>query len=72
MAQVTIYLPDDVEKRVRREARRAKTSVSAFIVRALTGPRRDPDWDKRFNRLVGSMPGFTVPDDHDLKPLDEP
>ena len=31
MAQVTIYLPDQVEKKVRQEARRAHKSLSAYI-----------------------------------------
>ncbi len=31
MAQLTIYLPDEIEKKVRLEARRAKKSVSAYI-----------------------------------------
>jgi predicted transcriptional regulator len=72
MAQVTIYLPDDVERRVRREARKARTSVSAWIVRALSGAQRDAAWTRRFDRLVGSMPDLRVPEDADLEPLDEP
>src|SRR4029453_3951376 len=31
MAQVTIYLPDPVEREVRRAAKRARKSVSAFL-----------------------------------------
>lgn len=31
MGQLTIYLPDDLEKNVRRNARRARKTVSAYI-----------------------------------------
>ena len=57
MSQITIYLPDDVEREVRRAARRARVSVSAFLAglaRKLVSPER---WPSRFDRLYGSWEG---------------
>jgi predicted transcriptional regulator len=58
MAQLTIYLPDDVEKRVRQEARRAHKSVSAFITElATTRVQRASGWPEGFAELFGAWEG---------------
>jgi hypothetical protein len=60
MAQLTIYLPDEVEKRVRRDARRAKKSVSAYIADLATsreGRLTEAAWAKEVARLYGSWVG---------------
>ena len=55
MGQLTIYLPDEVEKRVRREVRRRKTTVSAYIARLADGDRRDAKgWPEGYEELFGS------------------
>ncbi len=46
MAQVTLYLPEDVLEKARRRAKRERKSLSAFIgelVTRETTPRRWPD-----------------------------
>ena len=73
MAQLTIYLPDDVEKKVRREARRAKKSVSAFIADLATkkeGRQSDAAWARQVSRIYGSWVG-DFPEIEDPPP-DEP
>lgn len=73
MAQLTIYLPDQVEKKVRLEARRAKKSVSAFIADLATrGEARvgDAAWAREVARLYGSWVG-PFPEIEDPPP-DEP
>jgi hypothetical protein len=57
MAQVTIYVPDEIAARIRRDARKAGQSVSAFIV-SLTSPRRARGgWPRGFEKLYGSWEG---------------
>jgi len=57
MAQITIYLPDEIEKRVKDEAKRARLSVSAYISSLATRrlmPRHLPE---HFADLYGSWEG---------------
>jgi predicted CopG family antitoxin len=54
VAQVTIYVPDDVARRLRRDARRARKSVSAYIVDLIQQRERHGDWPSDFARLFGS------------------
>jgi hypothetical protein len=69
VAQVTIYVPDPVAKRLRAAARRAQKSVSAYIVDRLE--QRDPHaaWPEGFAELFGSCQG-DLPEVEDL-PADE-
>lgn len=71
MAQLTIYLPEDVEKALRRRARVAKKSLSAYVVDLARGPdKKTTGWPKGFAKLAGSWEGdFPIPDD---PPPDEP
>ena len=69
MAQLTIYLPDDVEKRIRREAKRAHTSVSAYIARLASPPASRGKWPKDFLRLKGSC-SIAAADDLPAEPVD--
>lgn len=74
MAQVTIYLPDHVEKKVRQEARRAHKSLSAYIAELAAGrmPHRS-QWPRGFSALYGSWEGdLTAPADgppNEVEPL---
>jgi hypothetical protein len=60
MAQVTIYLPDAVERDVRRAAKRARKSVSAFLTdmaRAYVHPKTWPQgWSDLYGSWVGDVP----------------
>ncbi len=73
MAQLTIYLPDEIEKRVRKEARRANKSVSAFIADLATPKAHrmsDGEWSRQISKLYGSWEGpFPAIED---PPPDEP
>jgi hypothetical protein len=65
MAQLTIYLPDEVEARIRRDAKKAGQSLSAFIV-SLTGPKGGrAGWPRGFDKLYGSWEG-------DFPEIDDP
>ena len=73
MAQLTIYLPDDVEKKVRQDARRAKKSVSAFIADLATSKKArltDAAWARQVAKIYGSWLG-DFPELEDPPP-DEP
>lgn len=67
MAQLTIYLPDDVEKEVRRSARREHKTVSAYLAdlaRKKQGPKGKSRWNQALSRLAGSWEGrFPVIED---------
>jgi len=69
MPQVTIYLPDELADRLRRDAKKAGTSLSAYIAR-LASPRPvrgrwPPDFDKLYGSWQGEFP------DVDELPADE-
>jgi hypothetical protein len=65
MAQVTIYLPDNLADRLRREAKKAGRSLSAHIAALATGRPERSGWPTGFDRLYGSWQG-DFPDIEDL------
>jgi len=69
MAQITIYLPDPIEREVRRAARKAGTSVSAYIAALArkTKPAKRR-WSSRTLAALGGAPELCAPDD----PVPEP
>ncbi|MDP1915039.1 MAG: hypothetical protein Q8L14_02255 [Myxococcales bacterium] len=73
MGQLTIYLPDDVERAVRTAAKKHGKSVSAYLASlARPAPARGKksEWQKRIDDLGGSWLGpFPELDD---PPLEEP
>ncbi len=69
MAQITLYVPDSIAKKLRADARRAKKSLSAYVTELAAG-RRERGFPKWFLELEGSCGGTLVaPDD---PPPDEP
>ena len=69
MAQVTIYLPDDLAERLRREAKKAGTSLSAYIAALAERKPGRRRWPPGFEKLYGSWEG-AFPDIEEL-PADE-
>jgi len=73
VAQITIYVPDDIARRLKREARRAKKTLSAYVTSLATGERESNAWPKGFFDLQGSCGGaLKVPDDPPPEELDTP
>ena len=68
MAQITLYVPDNVAERIRREARRAGKSLSAYMADLVEGRKQASGWPTGFARLYGSC---TLPTIEDAPP-DEP
>ena len=64
MAHLTIYLTNDVEKRVRRAAKAAKVSVSKWVADRVTRSM-EISWPPEFLALAGAFPDF--PDAGDLR-----
>ena len=63
MAQVTLYLPDDVATRIRREAKRAGQSLSAYVTALARRDVAPSQWPASFQKLYGSWEGdFDIPD----------
>ena len=71
MAQVTIYLPDDVAQDVKARARRAKKSVSAYLAALAAGGDDTHDWPRAFLETFGSWKG-KFPQIHDPPPEPAP
>ena len=71
MAQVTLYLPDDVARLIRKEAKKARKSVSAFMA-DLARRKLSPDrWPEGFEALCGSWQGeFPEPEDLPTGPVE--
>lgn len=57
MAQVTIYLDDELAQAVRARAQAAGQSVSAFIAQLLRAQERR-EWSPGFWEAVGTIPDF--------------
>ena len=57
MAKLTIYLPDDVERRARSAARRNRTSVSRWIADEVKR-KLDRKWPPEFLAAAGACPDF--------------
>ena len=74
MGQLTIYLPEEIERSVKRNARRAKKSVSAYIasLEKNESPRRrgKNGHPAELWELFGSMPDFKLPPDPPPEVLD--
>jgi hypothetical protein len=64
MAQVTLYLPDDVEKLVRKRAREARTSISGYLTGLLTREVAPPRWPRALLSVLDEGRGdLAIPDD---------
>jgi hypothetical protein len=67
VAQITIYLPDPVARHLRREARRAKKSLSAYMTELAVGHSTRVEWPDWFFELEGSCEGtLEAPEDPPL------
>lgn len=64
MANVTVYLPDAVEKKVRKAARANHQPVSRWIAEQLLHSI-ESGWSREFLDAAGSIPGF--PDAESLR-----
>ncbi len=57
MAQITIYLPDDLENRARKAAKAKRKSVSRWIADQVAGTLEDT-WPKSVLDAAGALPDF--------------
>jgi hypothetical protein len=64
MAHLTIYLTDDVERRVRKAAKAGKVSVSKWVADRVT-KLVETSWPPEFLALAGAFPDF--PDAGELR-----
>jgi hypothetical protein len=65
MAQVTIYLDDSAEQRVKAAARKDRVSVSRWIAELIQSRTRT-DWPTEARELAGAWPDF--PDLQEIRP----
>ncbi len=71
MSQVTIYLPDDLAGSLRKEARRAGKSLSAYIADLARRKPKKTGWPAGFGRLYGACRG-DLPEIEDAPPDEIP
>ena len=64
MAHLTIYLTDDVERRVRKAAKAGKVSISKWVADRVTRSV-ETSWPPEFLALAGAFPDF--PDARELR-----
>jgi hypothetical protein len=57
MANITIYLPADVEQQVRKAAKASKLSVSKWVAECVTKSVAT-SWSPEFLALAGAFPDF--------------
>ncbi len=57
MANITIYLPDEIEKKARKAARNKKTSVSRWIAAEIEKSLKTT-WPQSFLDAAGAFPDF--------------
>jgi hypothetical protein len=72
VAQVTIYLPDDVAEEVRRRAHDAHKSLSTFLVEIVEAYTRPPSWPDALVQLLTTGEGTLVEPDDPLPDDEEP
>jgi hypothetical protein len=69
VAQVTIYLPEEIIAEVRLRARKAQKSLSAFIGEVLARETMQEQWPRPFVELI-STPGGDLAEPEDPLPED--
>lgn len=73
VAQITFYVPDEVARRLRREAKRAGKSLSAYLTEVVTDERTSRAFPEGFLELEGSCRGtLQRPDDPPPEELESP
>jgi hypothetical protein len=72
MGQLTIYLPDEVEAAVKKRARAADASVSAYVAGVLSREVLPPRWPKALlDVLDAGSADIEVPDDPAPEDVDD-
>jgi hypothetical protein len=73
MSQVTIYLPDELEKELRAGARKAGKSLSAYVADLATRRKARPNkWSREFLSTFGSWEGdFKEPPELEFEDRDD-
>ena len=71
MAQLNIYVPDELAARLKAEARKANIPLSRYVVSQLTKDKADAWPDGYFDKICGSWQGpFPEIEDLPAEPLD--
>jgi hypothetical protein len=57
MGQITLYLPEKVEEIVKKEAKKAHKSISAYVTEILNSKLTPKKWSHNFLKVCGSWEG---------------
>jgi hypothetical protein len=56
MAQLNLYVNDELEEKIKKRARHEKKSVSAFVLDLVKGQFQSESWSPGFLKLLDSVP----------------
>jgi uncharacterized protein (DUF1778 family) len=56
MGQLNVYVPDDLEEKIKEEAKREGKSVSSFVLEAVKDKIEPDRWSAEFLSLLDSPP----------------
>ncbi len=68
MGQLNVYVPDDLEEKIKKEAQREGKSVSSFVLEAVKNKIEPKRWSKEFLATFGSVSDDFPDDIKDLPP----
>jgi predicted transcriptional regulator len=68
MGQLNVYVPDELEEKIKKEAKREGKSVSAFVLEAVKH-RVDPEsWNEEFLKTFGAAEDLDLEEPEDAPP----
>ena len=71
VSQVSIYIPDELERSLREAAEREKTSVSAYVTELIRRAVKPDRWPESFLATFGSWEGsFDIPEEPPVEERD--
>jgi hypothetical protein len=66
MSQLTIYMPAEMVRELKSKARRANSSVSAYLTTLVRRETSTPTWSKTFRSALGSWRGEGIDEPEEL------
>lgn len=68
MGQLNVYVPDELEEKIKREAKREGKSVSAFVLEAVKNKVDPQSWNEEFLNTFGAAENLDLEEPEDSVP----
>jgi predicted transcriptional regulator len=68
MGQLNVYVPDDLEEKIKKEAKRSGKSVSAFVLEAVKDKVSPRQWSEEFLSTFGAAENLDLEEPEDAPP----